>query len=90
MLSFLFRLMRTYQREHGFLPNVLYINDFHYQKLRESLADLTTHEEIAAFLQLDVVISTEAVHPSIAWVKPLHQPFVAHRHRFSIHHCPHA
>ena len=77
MLSFLFRLMRAYQREHGFLPNVLYINDFHYQKLRESLPALTTHEEIAAFLQVDVVLSAEAVHPSIAWVKPLHRPFAA-------------
>lgn len=78
MLSFLFRLIRSYQREHGLLPNVLYINDFHYQKLRESLPDLTTHEEIATFLQLDVVICRESVHPSIAWVYPLHQPFMAH------------
>jgi hypothetical protein len=77
MLSFLFRLMRTYQREHGFLPNVLYINDFHYQKLRESLPDLSTHEEMAAFLQMEVVIRTEAVHPSIAWLTPLPQPFIA-------------
>jgi hypothetical protein len=75
MLSFLFRLMRAYQREHGFLPNVLYINDFHYRKLRESLPELTTHEEIAAFLQLDVILRAEAVHPSIAWIKPLRQPF---------------
>lgn len=78
MLSFLFRLIRSYQREHGILPNVLYINDFHYQKLRESLPDLTTHEAVATFLQLDVVIRAEAVHPSIAWVNPLHQPFRAH------------
>ena len=78
MLSFLFRLMRAYQREHGFLPNALYINDFHYQKLRESLPDLATHEEIAAFLQMEVVLRRETVHPSLAWLTPLYQPFVAH------------
>lgn len=77
MLSFLFRLIRAYQREHGFLPNVLYINDFHYQQLFESLPEFTNHEEIAAFLQLDVVLQADAVHPSIAWVTPLHQSFIA-------------
>lgn len=76
MLSFLFRLMRAYQREHGFLPNMLYINDFHYQKLRESLPDIASHEEIAAFLQLDIVIRGDAVHPSVVWAHPLQQPFI--------------
>jgi hypothetical protein len=77
MLSFLFRLIKTYHREHGFLPNVLYINDFHYQKLRDSLPDLAQHEAITAFLKMEIVISPEAVHPSVAWVNSRHKPFAA-------------
>ena len=77
MLSFLFRLIRAYHREHGFLPNVLYLNDLHYQKLCESLPDLPRHEDLTAFLELEIVISTETAHPNLAWLNPLHKPFAA-------------
>ena len=77
MLSFLFRLIRAYHREHGFLPNVLYLNDLHYQKLCESLPDLPGHEDLSAFLGLEIVISMEATHPSLAWLNPLRKPFAA-------------
>lgn len=68
MLSFLFRLIKSYRREHGFAPNVLYMNDFHYQKLRESVPDMKHYEQIAQFLNLDIVITAEAIHPHVAWV----------------------
>lgn len=70
MLSFLFRLIRAYRQEHGQPPNVLYLNDFHYQKLRESLPEMPNYEQIARFLRVDIVISPEAVHPHVAWVDP--------------------
>lgn len=77
MLSFLFRLIRAYQREHGFLPNVLYLNELHYQKLCESLPDLSGHDDLSAFLKLEIIISAEATHPNLAWLNPLHKPFAA-------------
>ncbi|HEX9627068.1 MAG TPA: hypothetical protein VGA00_09040 [Acidiferrobacterales bacterium] len=70
MLSFLFRLIRTFRNEHGVAPNVLYMNDFHYQKLHESLPEMPGYEQIARFLKLEIVISAEAVHPHAAWVDP--------------------
>jgi hypothetical protein len=70
MLSFLFRLIRTFRNEHGVAPNVLYMNDFHYQKLRESLPEMPSYEQLARFLNLEIVISAEAVHPHVASVNP--------------------
>ena len=77
MLSFLVRLIRLYQNEHGFTPNVLYINGLHYRKLRESLPELGNDEDIARFLRLEIIIRPEAVHPHVAWLNPEGKYFVA-------------
>ena len=68
MLSFLVKLISHYRNEHGFLPNVLYINNLHYQKLRENLPELGNDEDIARFLRLEIIIRPEAVHPHVAWL----------------------
>ena len=77
MLSFLVRLIRLYQDEHGFTPNVLYINDLHYQKLRESLAEIEDDRDIARLLRLEIIIRPEAVHPHVAWQNPAGKYFMA-------------
>ncbi len=70
MLSFLFRLIRDFHADHGFHPNTLYINDFHYRKLRESISGLTTDTQLARFLSVEILLSEEAVHPHVAWLAP--------------------
>lgn len=70
MLSFLFRLIRAFRQEHGIAPNLLTMNEFHYQKLRESLPEMTRYEQIAQFLRLDIEISAEAVHPQVSALDP--------------------
>ena len=71
MLSFLYRLIRGFQREHGFPPNVVYINSVHYRALRDNLSTLT-HEQTERFLCLHVVLDNEALHPHVAWQEMAH------------------
>lgn len=79
MLSFLFRLFRDFRADHGFHPNTLYINDFHYRKLRESVSSLTSDAELARFLAVDIMLSEEAIHPHVAWLAPAHRQRVGSR-----------
>ena len=68
MLSFLYRLVENYHREHGLHPNLLYVNQWHYQKLLECLPEMKSQEEVSRFLMMQIVISPEAVHPYVAWL----------------------
>ena len=68
MLSFLYRLVENYQREHGLHPNLLYVNQRHYLKLLECLPEMKNQEEVSRFLIMQVVISPEAAHPYVAWL----------------------
>ncbi len=68
MLSFLCRLVEHYQREHGLHPNLLYLNQWHYQKLLECLPEMENQDEVSRFLMLQIVISPETVHPHVAWL----------------------
>jgi hypothetical protein len=71
MLSFLYRLIRGFQWEHGFPPNVVYLNPLHYRALRENLSALT-HEQAENFLQLQIVLVADALHPRMAWQDSVH------------------
>jgi hypothetical protein len=68
MLSFLYRLVEHYHREHGLHPNLLYLNPWHYRKLLECLPEMHDQEEVSRFLMMQIVINPEAVHPYVAWL----------------------
>ena len=68
MLSFLYRLVEHYHREHGLHPNLLYLNQWHYRKLLDSLPEMKDQEEVSRFLMMQIVISPEAAHPYVAWL----------------------
>lgn len=66
MLSFLYRLIQEFRREHGFSPNVVYLNEAHYRALRDNLSNLG-HEQIERFLKAHIVLLQETSHPRAAW-----------------------
>jgi len=68
MLSFLYRLVRTFREEHGYRPNVVVMNAGHYRLLQDSLPELANPAELAHFLDMDILLSEEAVHPHVAWM----------------------
>jgi hypothetical protein len=68
MLSFVYRLIKDFERTHGVAPNVLYMSEKHYFALRENLAELG-HEETEAFLRLEIAL-TPTAHPHVSWHDP--------------------
>jgi hypothetical protein len=68
MLSFLYRLVRSFRQEHGFRPNVVVMNAAHYQLLQTNLAEINGYVELSRFLGMDIILSTDCVHPHVAWM----------------------
>ena len=69
MLSFINRLVREYELEHGFHPNLLYLNRFHAEHLKTAFdADLSV-AQILDFLGMEMIIENEITHPRVAWTQ---------------------
>jgi len=66
MLSYLYRLIQGFKREHGRQPNLIYMNEQHYRQLLDSLPGMGSDSEVARFLAMDIVISSEILHPDVA------------------------
>jgi len=67
MLSFLFKLANNFEQEHGYRPNVLYLNQQHFKSLKESLADIKDLDALNRFLGMEIVLSEESSQPHLAW-----------------------
>lgn len=68
MLSFLYRLARTFRQEHGYKPNVVVMSRTHFQQLQQSLPAFTDSADLAQQIGMDIVLSEECVHPHVAWL----------------------
>ena len=68
MLSFLYRLMRSFREEHGYRPNVVVMSSRHFRLLQENLAELEEYPEISRLLGMEIMLSEECVHPHVGWM----------------------
>jgi hypothetical protein len=69
MLSFIVSLVNHYEERHGARPNLVYMNEAHYEYLREELPGIRGHEGIVAMLGVDIALSDSAMHPHVATAK---------------------
>jgi len=60
------RQQQDFEREHGFSPNVLYLNREQYQRLKFDLGD-ALKPSVGDRLGLDVILSNDSVHPHVGW-----------------------
>lgn len=67
MLSFIYRLIHNFEQEHGFTPNLLYLNPFHLEKLRSQLDEKVGEPDLIRLLGMEIILSHEAVHPHVEW-----------------------
>jgi len=65
MLSYLVRLATTFEQEQGCRPNVLYLNQLHYQQLRHDLASIRGLGDLVHFLGMEIIIAAEVTHPHV-------------------------
>ncbi len=68
MLSFLYRIARSYQQEHGYRPNVVVMNKAHFRVLQASLPGISEYADLARLLGMEVVLSEDCVHPHMSWM----------------------
>lgn len=69
MLSFIYRLVRDFEKEHGIHPNLLYLNQVHMQFLREQMNSSNQLDDIVKLLGMEIIITQEVCHPHVAWIK---------------------
>ncbi|VAW92624.1 hypothetical protein MNBD_GAMMA23-2449 [hydrothermal vent metagenome] len=67
MLDYIYRLMRDFEQEHGFNPNLLYLNECHSEHIKLSFDETFTLQRIVEILGMDIVIDKEIIHPRVAW-----------------------
>ena len=68
MLSFIYRVSQQFEREHGYSPNTLYLNYGHLECLKQQLQNPTDFCAVTELLGMELIVSQEAIHPSVAWL----------------------
>ena len=67
MLSFIYRLISDFEKEHGIHPNLLYLNPTHLQFLRSQLKSETQLDDIVRLLEMEIMVTGEVIHPHVVW-----------------------
>jgi hypothetical protein len=69
MLSFINRLVREFEHEHGIRPNLLYLNRFHVEHLKTSLDTSYSMPQILGLLGMELIIENDITQPHVAWTQ---------------------
>ena len=67
MLSFIYQLAHGFEQEHGFRPNVLYLNRTHFDQLQGQLAEIHNLGTMSKLLGMEIVLDDELTQPHVAW-----------------------
>lgn len=73
MLGFIVRLVSSFEKEHGFRPNLLYINRAHSEHLKDAFDEKFSFSHIAKMLQMEIIVVPDATHPYVAWTQVGHR-----------------
>jgi len=69
MLSFIYNLVNAFEASHGIHPNLLYLSTTHLKHLREQFSDDYDLIQIMNFLEMEIIIDNESIHPHVAWTR---------------------
>ena len=69
MLSFILRLTREFEHEHGIYPNLLYLNRFHAEHLKAAFDVDYTMKQILELLDMEMIIQNDIAHPRVVWTQ---------------------
>ena len=67
MLSFIYQLVTEFEHEHGFRPNVLYLNRDHFAQLQGQLAEIHNLGTMSKLLGMEIVLEDDLTHPHVGW-----------------------
>lgn len=68
MLSYILRLAFDFERNHGFWPNVLYLNTEQYRHWQAEFECSDDFDEVNRRLAMEIIISVDALHPHVGWM----------------------
>lgn len=81
MLSYILGLIQAFERDHGFRPQLVYLNPQHLQALLAECPDLALDEFLSKIgFRIALRSDNELPHPKIAWLPPI-RPYVVARMR---------
>lgn len=69
MLSFIYNLVNTFEASHAIRPNLLYVSEAHLHHLVSQFSKDYDLIKIMDFLDMEIIIDNEAVHPHVAWTR---------------------
>jgi hypothetical protein len=69
MLSFIHRLVREFELEHGIHPNLLYLNRFHVEHLKSAFDAEYSMVQILDLLGMELIIENDITQPHVAWTQ---------------------
>lgn len=69
MLSYIVQQASNFEQEHGIQPNLLYLSEEHISFLKEDFSDQYDLNAIRDFLQMELIINNEIVHPHVGWTR---------------------
>jgi len=69
MLNQIYSVAKDFETEHGFCPNIVYMNYAHLECLKQQLDDPYDFNAILVFMGMELIIEQEASNPSVAWAK---------------------
>jgi hypothetical protein len=67
MLSRICNVAKDFESEHGFGPNVLYMNYTHLECLKQELEDPNDFNSILVFLGMELILEQKVSDPCVAW-----------------------
>lgn len=69
MLSRIYSVAKDFESEHGFSPNVLFMNYTHLECLKLQLEDPNDFNSILVFLGMELILEQAAIDPSVSWAR---------------------
>lgn len=66
MLSYIYRIASEFQREHGYPPNTLFLNQQHLARLKIEFAGVKIEQMIES-LGMEIRLEQESGHPHVGW-----------------------
>lgn len=73
MLSYIYRLIRNFENDHGIHPNLLHLNQEHISHLKTAFEETMSLQDILALLEIELIIEFDIMHPHVSWSSIAHE-----------------
>lgn len=67
MLSYVYQVTSQFEMEHGFSPNLIYMNYTHLECLKQEMEDPLDLDSMVQLLGMEIIVHQDVVHPTVSW-----------------------